>query len=72
MFGTAHKNCAVDIFARHRLPQTAEAPNHEEPGPYDICDHATLTCGSIHITSIYNSQASQHYSLFFALQISIL
>ena len=54
MFGTAHKNCAVDIFARHRLPQTAkilaEAPNHEEPEPYDICDHATLTCGSIHIT----------------------
>ena len=39
MLGTAHKNCAVDIFARHRLPQTAEilakAQNHEEPVPYD-------------------------------------
>ena len=39
MLGTAHQNCALDIVARHRLPQSAEilakAQNHEEPVPYD-------------------------------------
>ena len=56
MLGTTHQNCALDIVARHRLPQTAEilaeAPNHEEPVPYDVGDHDMLVL-SLALAYIY-------------------
>ena len=77
--GHSTSNCALDIVARHRLPQRAEilaeALNHEEPVPYDIGDHNMLLLSLalayiLHIYIIFKYHSIAIASFF--LQISRL